>query len=78
MIGWQDIEARKVRLDKLGRGLARECSIIGECDDGLHFVERRAYLKAISDTIQGLGAAKVALAKATQRHAQQLKERGEG
>jgi hypothetical protein len=64
------------RLDKLGMGLMRECRVIGEAEDLMHLVERRAYLRAIRDTIDGLGRAKVVLAKATMRHAEEME--GEG
>ena len=38
------IAARVRRLDELARGLAKELTLIGDADDPLLHVERRAYL----------------------------------
>jgi hypothetical protein len=77
MITSEDVEARKVRLDKLARGLAWETSLIIQCDDDLLFVKRRAYLKAIRDALAGVEEGQVVLAKAKRRHTEQSKARGE-
>jgi hypothetical protein len=71
MITWEQIEARKRRLEKLARGFMREAGILDEHDDPLLRVERQAYLKALRDAIAGLETARVVLAHATQRVARE-------
>ena len=70
-ITWEQIEARKKRLNKLAIGLALEdvlWSKDNRHDHPLLFVETRAYLKAIRDALAGVEAARVVLAKAKQRN----------
>jgi hypothetical protein len=45
----------------------RECAIIGEGNDPLLYLERRAYLAAVQAAVSGLESARVVLAKARQR-----------
>jgi hypothetical protein len=78
MLTWEDVAARKRRLVKLALGLQREIGIVGEHDDPLHFVERRAYLKALCDAIAGIETARVGLAQAEHRNARAERRRGEG
>jgi hypothetical protein len=62
-----DLRARVARLDQLARGLAKEVTLWKSCNDPLLYVERKAYLGAIQDTLVGAEAARVALAKVMQR-----------
>jgi hypothetical protein len=62
-----DLRARVRRLDQLARGLAREVSLWKGCDDPLLYLERKAYLGGIQDTLAGAEAARVTLAKVVQR-----------
>jgi hypothetical protein len=55
------------RLDELSRGLAKEVVLWKECNDPLLYLERRAYLGAISDALAGVEEAWVVLAKARRR-----------
>jgi hypothetical protein len=41
-ITWEQIEARKKRLEKLAMGMMREVTIMNHLDDPLLFVERRS------------------------------------
>jgi hypothetical protein len=52
---------------RLSRGLAKEAILIREGNDPLLYLERKAYLGAIQDTLAGVEAARVTLAKARQR-----------
>jgi hypothetical protein len=61
------IAARVERLDQLSRGLARQISMIGEANDPMLYLERKAYLSAMGDALQGVESARVVLAKACQR-----------
>ena len=70
-ITWEQIEARKRRLERLSRGLMKEAVIVDEHDDLFLRVERLAYLKALRDAIAGLETARVVLAHATQRVARE-------
>ena len=68
-ITWEQIEARKRRLERLSRGLMKEAVIVDEHDDLFLRVERLAYLQALRDAIAGLETARVVLARAAQRNA---------
>jgi hypothetical protein len=67
MIGVADVEARLRRLEELTRGLSKEVALWKEGNDPLLYLERRSYLNAIQDALQGVEAARVVLAKALQR-----------
>jgi hypothetical protein len=67
-ITWEQIEARKKRLNELSRGLAKETVLVDEHDDPFLRVERLAYLKAIRDALARVETARVVLAKAAQRN----------
>jgi hypothetical protein len=69
-ITWEQIEARKRRLERLSRGLMKEAVIVDEHDDLFLRVERLAYLQALRDAIAGLETARVVLARAAQRNKQ--------
>ena len=69
-ITWEQIEARKRRLERLSRGLMKEAVIVDEHDDLFLRVERLAYLQALRDAIAGLDTARVVLARAAQRNKQ--------
>jgi hypothetical protein len=62
-----DVRRRMGRLEALARGLAKEIAVVGDADDPLLYLERRAYLLAIGDALAGVDAARVVLAKAVQR-----------
>ena len=70
-ITWEQLEARKKRLNELARGLAKETVLVDEHDDPFLRVERLAYQKALRDAIAGLESARVVLAHATQRVARE-------
>jgi hypothetical protein len=59
--------ARMRPLDQLSRGLGLELTIIRTAEDPMLYLERRAYLMAIVNALSGVEAARVTLAKATQR-----------
>jgi hypothetical protein len=59
--------ARVKRLDQHSRGLAREISLIRAANDPMLYLERKAYLLAMGDALQGIESARVMLAKACQR-----------
>ena len=42
-----DLSVRVERLDQLSRGLAKEETLIRQCNDPLLYLERKAYLTAI-------------------------------
>jgi hypothetical protein len=65
-----DLTARVHRLDQLMRGLAKEVALWKEGNDPLLYQERKAYLKAIQDALAGVEAARVVLAKARRRLAE--------
>jgi len=71
VITWEQIEARKQRLDELARGLMKEAAILDQHDDSLLRVEREAYIKAIRDALASVETARVVLAHATQRVARE-------
>jgi hypothetical protein len=62
-----DIDKRVRRLDNLTRGLSQEIALWKEGSDPLLYLERRAYLNAIQDALAGIEAARVVLARASQR-----------
>jgi hypothetical protein len=62
-----DLQARVRRLDQLARGLAKEVTLWKSCNDPLLYLERKAYLDSIQDTLAGAEAARVILAKVVQR-----------
>jgi hypothetical protein len=62
-----DLRRRVERLEALSRGLAKEVVLWKQADDPLLYVERKGYLGAIQDTLAGVEAARVVLAKARQR-----------
>jgi hypothetical protein len=76
MIVLADVEARMRRLEELTRGLSKEVALWKEGNDPLLYLERRAYLNAIQDALQGVEAARVALAKALQRVAKDGRKKG--
>jgi hypothetical protein len=63
----QDIRARLARLEELSRGFAKEAVLIGEGQDPLLYLERRAYLAAIHDILAGIESARVTLSRAMHR-----------
>ena len=67
-ITWEQIEARKRRLEKLAMGFLREAGILDEHDDPLLRVERVAYQTALRDALAGVETARVVRAKAAQRN----------
>jgi hypothetical protein len=67
VIDEQGIQARVERLERLSKGLAKEVALIGAADDPLLYLERKAYLAALRDGIAGLEGARVILARARQR-----------
>jgi len=69
-ITWEQIEARKRRLERLSRWMMKEAVIVDEHDDLFLRVERLAYLQALRDAIAGLETARVVLARAAQRNKQ--------
>ena len=69
-ITWEQIEARKRRLESLAMGFMREAGILDEHDDPLLRVERLAYLKALRDVLAGVETARVVLARAARRNKQ--------
>jgi hypothetical protein len=71
-ITWEQIEARKKRLNALAMGFMREVGITDEHDDPFLRVERLAYQKALRDAIAGLETARVVLAKA-RRHQEEAR-----
>jgi hypothetical protein len=62
-----DLVSRIRRLDELMQGFAKETARWKAGHDPLLFVERRAYLGAIQDTLAGLEAARAILTRADQR-----------
>jgi hypothetical protein len=62
-----DLEARIRRLDDLSRGLAKEVALWRAGNDPLLYLERKTYLGAIQDALAGVEAARVVLARASQR-----------
>jgi hypothetical protein len=62
-----DVVKRVRRLEDLTRGLSREVALWKEGTDPLLYLERRAYLNAILDALAGVEAARVVLARASQR-----------
>jgi hypothetical protein len=75
MFSVADVVARERRLEELTRGLSREVSMWKEGNDPLLYLERRSYLNAIQDALAGVEAARVVLARASQRLRAE-KERG--
>lgn len=62
-----DLSRRVRRLDALSRGLALEISLVRQANDPMLYVERKAYLSAMHDALDGIDDARVALVKACQR-----------
>jgi hypothetical protein len=62
-----DMITRIHRLDELTRGLAKEVLLWKEAGDPLLYLERKAYLKAIQETLAGAETARIVLARARQR-----------
>ena len=62
-----DLAARVKRLEALSRGLATEVALWKACNDPLSYLERKTYLNAVFDALQGIESARVVLAKARQR-----------
>ena len=63
----KEIKARIERLDKLARGFSLEVGRWKGATDPLLFRERKAYLGAVQDALEGVEAARVVLAKVVQR-----------
>jgi hypothetical protein len=63
----KDLATRVRRLDELSRGLAKEVTLWKACNDPLLYVERKEYLAAIDQALQGTEAARVVLVKVRQR-----------
>jgi hypothetical protein len=61
------IRSRVQRLDALARGLAKETTLIAECNDPLLYRERLDYRTAIRQALDGIETARIALVKARQR-----------
>ena len=74
MIREADVEKRLRRLEELTRGLSREVSLWKEGNDPLLYLERRAYLNAIQDALAGVEEARVVLARAWQRIAEERRK----
>jgi hypothetical protein len=70
MLTVADQTVRKHRLERLAQNLTRETYVIGEADDPLLYLERKAYIAALRDAVAGLEIARVTLAKALHRIAQ--------
>jgi hypothetical protein len=66
-MGVSGLRARIERLDKLSRGLAREVLLWKEGNDPLLYPERKGYLGAIQDALDGVDRARVILARVRQR-----------
>jgi hypothetical protein len=67
VISVTDVVKRVRRLEELTRGLSREVALWKEGNDPLLYLERRSYLNAIQDALAGVEAARVVLARASQR-----------
>jgi hypothetical protein len=63
----KDIRVRVARLDELAGGLAKEISLINECDDPLLYRERLDYRTAIRQALDGVETGRIVLVKARQR-----------
>lgn len=63
----QGIKARVGRLEELSLGFAKETVLIREVQDPLLYLERRAYLEALRDVLNGVEAARVVLSRALHR-----------
>jgi hypothetical protein len=61
------IAARVDRLDELARGLAKEIVLVGDADDSLLYLERKAYLDGLQRALSDFEEARVVLARARQR-----------
>jgi hypothetical protein len=61
------IAPRVERLDQLSRGLALEISLIRAANNPMLYLERKTYLSAMGDALQGIESARVVLAVACQR-----------
>jgi len=67
MITREGVEARLPRLERLSAGLAKELVVIGEAQDPLLYIERRAYLAAVQGMLAGAERARVELSRALHR-----------
>ena len=63
----EDVRKRMERLTRLSLGLSRELVAWEEAKDPLLYLERKAYLAAIREAIDGVETARVVLVKACQR-----------
>jgi hypothetical protein len=63
----EQVSQRIERLEQLSRNLAKEIVVIGEGNDPLLYLERRAYLNALQDALAGIEGARVELCRARQR-----------
>jgi hypothetical protein len=64
----QDIAARVKRLDALARGLAKELAEVrGNTVTVLLYRERRGYLEALANALDGVESARIVLARARRR-----------
>jgi len=59
--------ARRDRLERLSRGLAKELAAVRKGNDPLLYLERKKYLAHIGDAREGLETARVLLAAVVQR-----------
>jgi len=66
-MGLADIKRRIERLNILARGFSLEVGRWKGATDPLLFRERKAYLGAVQDALEGVEAARVVLAKVVQR-----------
>jgi hypothetical protein len=67
MMDVQGLWARHARMEQLSRGLAKEVVVIKDAEDPLLYLERKAYLNALQDTLAGVESARVVLARALHR-----------
>jgi hypothetical protein len=72
MIDERGIGERVRRLYALAGGLAKEVVLIRQGNDPLLYLERRAYLAALRDALAGVEGARVVLARARQRMADEM------
>jgi hypothetical protein len=63
----EELEKRINRLDRLGRGMAKEAALIRAADDPPLRQERLAYLAAVGDALEGVERARVTPARAVLR-----------
>jgi hypothetical protein len=68
-MNWHQIETRIKRLETLALEFAREADLVEKCEAPLHYRERRDYVEAILRLHAAADAARIVLAKARHRAA---------